>query len=312
MRSLDKEGTTADRSAVRMDLLTAHYTSLQPTSITPDNTRSRNRACKTSISSPTLLITYTHRSEATLQASRAFRSTRTLKMTGERKTATLRGQFSRMPFNSTTESIRSNDEAPNQNARNASTAKPSRLAFLDLPAELRNKIYRYNMISNEPIKVQSARTWHDRHRFTILPALTFVSKQVRLETQRIFLEENEFIFVAETLRQRNMPALFAFRSMHWNVGLEIQTLHVCLEIEKRSLGVLWRLLAYVTLSKAGDRITIVNQAYSNSWMHETLGRVQDLGLGVCDCGVRRFVKRSVMRESPMTTISFRSVQSHRA
>lgn len=72
----------------------------------------------------------------------------------------------------------------------SSTAPSTSSGFFSLPPELRNVIYHYVLVSNERIKVQpdnGQRSPRGRPRHLIvLPALATVSKQMRLETQRIF------------------------------------------------------------------------------------------------------------------------------
>jgi hypothetical protein len=73
------------------------------------------------------------------------------------------------------------------------TPAPSRL--LALPPELRNRIFRYALVSDQTIRVgvQSySSRGRSRRRFGMLPGLINVSKQIRHETQAIFFKENEF------------------------------------------------------------------------------------------------------------------------
>jgi hypothetical protein len=96
---------------------------------------------------------------------------------------------------------RSRARPKKKQAKSTSTTKPSNKQatpapspLLELAPELRNAIVRYVVVSDEPIKVQSQlsrRKGH--HHFTMIPGLTMVCKQLRLESQRIFLEENDFL-----------------------------------------------------------------------------------------------------------------------
>lgn len=69
--------------------------------------------------------------------------------------------------------------------QNRRTTAPSRL--LSLAPELRNVIFRYAVVSDEPIKIQFKSNRHDnRYHFAMVPGLTMACKQTRLETQLSF------------------------------------------------------------------------------------------------------------------------------
>lgn len=175
-----------------------------------------------------------------------------------------------------------------QSIRSAASSSPVRL--LDLPPELRNSIYRYAIVSNEPIELQHKSNRHSKQcRFTIIPALTLVSKQLRLETRRLFLQENEFLVGAAILRQRG--ALLAFHSMHQLVGLELQSIQVSYKSMKRFEGCNFQMEAELTLSKVEGRIEITKQAYDgrnfglrSPVVHPSVSRLE-----VCGCRVQELV-----------------------
>ncbi|KAF7194672.1 hypothetical protein HII31_03934 [Pseudocercospora fuligena] len=58
--------------------------------------------------------------------------------------------------------------------------------FLDLPGELRNRIYRLALIQKDNTRIAVSSTGFER------PALTRVNKQIRQESMPIFLYENKF------------------------------------------------------------------------------------------------------------------------
>jgi len=64
-----------------------------------------------------------------------------------------------------------------------------RLHLLGLPRELRDQIYKYAIVSDKPVNIGPGGRGRRRHFFNI-PALTKVSRQLRHETRRMFLEQN--------------------------------------------------------------------------------------------------------------------------
>lgn len=66
--------------------------------------------------------------------------------------------------------------------KHASDGEASFHRFLDLPAELRNKIYSYAVLINKPIHLAAA----------FAPPITRVSKQLRAEALPVFFAENSF------------------------------------------------------------------------------------------------------------------------
>lgn len=95
---------------------------------------------------------------------------------------------------------------------------PTPVGFFTLPPELRNDIYRYALVSDESIKVQFESSQRGRRGrrcyFTMLPALATVSKQVGLESQRIFFEENQFVVTLVMFKPRSLAPLIAFQKIH--------------------------------------------------------------------------------------------------
>ncbi|CAK4033259.1 Hypothetical predicted protein [Lecanosticta acicola] len=66
-------------------------------------------------------------------------------------------------------------------------------ALLNLPAELRNRIYEYAVISSDRLLVPST-CKHDDRPTAQQPALTKVNRQVREETIKTFYAENVFVY----------------------------------------------------------------------------------------------------------------------
>lgn len=197
-------------------------------------------------------------------------------------------------------------KAKSQKTENKSTAKdehetPSAAlltppkGFLDLPPELRNAIYRLVLIKDEPVRVQCERVPSRtvRYRFTMIPALTLVSKQLRLETQRIFMEGNEFLLTPNILKLESEASLLALSRMHKDVGLDLKALQVNLEVKKRCDGDLYSMTADYTIRVVNDKITVTQQAYGasyvgrrgSSWPPTYVPHV-----GVCDCKGRMYAE----------------------
>jgi hypothetical protein len=195
------------------------------------------------------------------------------------------------------------------------TAPPKQLGFFSLPPELRNIIYRYVLVSNERIKVQpnsGQRSSRGRPcHLTVLPALATVSKQVRLETQRIFFEENQFEITPEILKHRELAPLAIFRSMHRQLGLEIRTLRVCREIQKRCNGHLFRFTGCFTVSKDDTGLSISNEVYSATYIGRSPQAHAALQIHVCGCFVQR-VARAYTRDPDIMRFLHRLCLAYRA
>jgi len=177
----------------------------------------------------------------------------------------------------------------------ASTPSPS--TFLTLPPEVRNNIYRFALISNGPVKMQfsSGRRRSSPLRFTMIPGLINVSKQLRSETLRIFFENNTFEITPEVwkLRERMAIPLLLLRTMHQNLGLELRSVKVCQEIKMRDGKKLFQAKASFTVTMGpGSGLTIVEEDYSATYIGRPLPIVPHLG--VCGCEIA-FVVRSCNR-----------------
>ena len=164
------------------------------------------------------------------------------------------------------------------------SSTPSKL--LELPPELRDKIFRYALVSNEPIKLEfSSYGWRSkRRRFTMIPGLINASKQLRSETQRMFFEENTFEITPEVWKQRSVAPLLFLRTMHHDLGLELGSVRVCQEKTMRDQKMLFRLKASFTISiDANDGLTIAEQDYSITYIGRSLGIAPHFG--VCGCHI---------------------------
>lgn len=196
-----------------------------------------------------------------------------------------------------------NTESSKTDASAAPAASPSTpptpLGFFSLPPELRNNIYRYALVSDDPIKVQFYRSQRGRRgshcRFTMLPALATVSKQVRLESQRVLFEDNQFETTLDMSKPRDLAPLIAFQKLHQRLGTGIRSLRVCHEVKKRCDGDLFQLKGCFTVSKAGTKLSISGEAYSATYLGRTPRGQAVPYTFVCGCSVRfsagRFEKR---------------------
>ena len=158
--------------------------------------------------------------------------------------------------------------------------------FFGLPAELRNRIYRHVMVSDETIEVQTKFIGPRRYCLAIVPALTQVSKQLRSETQRLFILENRFRIKLEPMQGRDIRALRAFSHMHSHAGLHLRSLQVSYEVYKRCDGVLWLLRADLTFCRVGGCVEITEQAYTKSYRGSGNPHAH-----VCDCAVKRLLRK---------------------
>lgn len=71
-----------------------------------------------------------------------------------------------------------------------------RLSFLDLPAEIRNKIYRRSLVKKR---------WPDRIKGLIQPPLTLVNRQIRSEALPVYYGSNRFSLTIPTKPPLNEP-----------------------------------------------------------------------------------------------------------
>ena len=105
--------------------------------------------------------------------------------------------------------------------------RPSKASLLGLPAELRNQIYRNVLVERDPIEVDCyhwADPVHKPCHFTMTAPLTMVSRQLKQETQAIFLLENVFEFQSDLLSNHSTAPIRAFRELWRNTGVELQRL----------------------------------------------------------------------------------------
>jgi hypothetical protein len=165
--------------------------------------------------------------------------------------------------------------------------------LLELPAEVRNKIVRYVLVSNEPIKVQftSCRWRSSRRHFTMIPGLINASKQLRSETRRIFFEENTFEITPEVwkLKQRGAAPLLLLRTMHHNLGLDLRSVRVGEEIKMRVQKVLFQLKGSFTIGIDADGgLVISEQDYFGTYIGRSLPVTPHLG--VCGCVIAQYAR----------------------
>jgi hypothetical protein len=210
-------------------------------------------------------------------------------MAGIKKAKAARGRPSKEQ-RGTTPKNQKNKASSTTNLSTAFPTAPSTLSnFLALPPETRNNIYRYALISDEPVKVQFESTQRGRgdrcYRFTMLPGLATVSKQVRLESQRIFLE-NKFEITPEMLKPRDLAPVIALQTMHRRLGAEIRTLRVNQEAKKRCDGDLFQLKGCFTVSKVGTKLSVSNEAYSATYIGRTPRGQAVPYTFVCGCMVK--------------------------
>jgi len=96
----------------------------------------------------------------------------------------------------------------------------------------------------------------------MLPRLAKVSKQVRRESQRIFFEENQFEIALELRKHPTLAPLTTLNNMHRQLGLEISSLRVDLEIEKLYNSVVYLFIGHFTLSNPGPRFLVSDEFYN--------------------------------------------------
>ena len=176
-----------------------------------------------------------------------------------------------------------------------SKASSTTSKLLEIPAELRNRILWYALVSDEPVKVGIqfySRCGRTRGRLTMLPGLLSVSKQLRAETQLVFFQENQFEIMPEVLKERSAAPLLLLRAMHRTMGLELSSVRICQEIKKRCEGELFQLKATFTLSMSAGTLTISDQVYSATWLGRYLQRYPSRPhIDVCGCDFEEFMRR---------------------
>ena len=172
--------------------------------------------------------------------------------------------------------------------KNKASSTPSKL--LELPLELRDKIFRYAIVSNAPIKLQfSSRWWPSRRRrFTMIPGLITASKQLRSETQRILFEANTFEITPEVWNQRSGAPVISLRALHHNLGLGLSAVSVCQEITVKINRFLFRLKgSFAVSADAEEGFTIAKQDYSCTHIGGPLPVAPQPG--VCGCDIAAHV-----------------------
>lgn len=90
--------------------------------------------------------------------------------------------------------------------------------FLDLPAELRNRVYHLSLVESHPIQAIYRGGREDESIWVKppeQPALTFTCKKVRQETLPIFFGQNSFVFDTSTVshQKSSIISIKAFREI---------------------------------------------------------------------------------------------------
>lgn len=124
----------------------------------------------------------------------------------------------------------------------------------------------------------------------MLPGLINASKQVRHETQLIFFKENDFEITPQVLKERSDAPLLSTRTMHRNVGLELRSVRVFLEVKKRFDSELFQLKGSFTLSLNGGNLAISNEVYSGTYIGRSSPSRAPPGLNVCGCDIEDLVR----------------------
>jgi hypothetical protein len=201
-------------------------------------------------------------------------------MAGSKKVGGPRAPPLKKKTKSTTTTKRSEDKAPSVHSK-----------LLEIPPELRNRIFRYALVSDEPIKVgvQSySSRGRVRRRFDMLPGLFTVSKQVRNETQAIFFKENELEVTHEVLKERSAAPLLLLRIMHQNVGLEFDSARFCLEMKRRFEGELFQVkvtfaITITPVDETGKGSSNIDYHHTNQYIGRPHNSQVPPGLGACGC-----------------------------
>ncbi|KAK4540580.1 hypothetical protein LTR36_009110 [Oleoguttula mirabilis] len=87
-----------------------------------------------------------------------------------------------------------------------SLCNSKRSPLLDIPGELRNRIYRLAVISDTTVNVDSTELWGPGGTLSQTPALMRTCKQLREEVHEIYLEENSFAFTHLTIHPNAIAA----------------------------------------------------------------------------------------------------------
>lgn len=189
------------------------------------------------------------------------------------------------------------------------TVGSSQKGLLDLPPELRNHIYSYAMVRDQPIEVQCRYNRSSRcYGFTMIPPLSLVNRQLRLETLGLFLRESEFKLTREFMQQGKLGSLFALHRMHRNVGLELKTLHICHRLKKKPLGThaCFQCEAHLTLSKGEGRVEVTTEAYAGIPVFRRFSLPMSVryDINVCGCRIQRFAREFNEDSGPHDIVPF--------
>ena len=204
-------------------------------------------------------------------------------MEGSKKVGDSRPPPLKKPLKSTATTKRPNNKAPSE---------PSRL--LELAPEIRNHIFQYVLVSDEPVKVSVqlfTRRGRTLRRLLMLPGLINACKQLRHETQTIFFNENTFEITNAVLKERSDAPLLSLRTMHQNMGLGLSSMRVCQVIKKRVSGVLFQMKADFTFSSHAGSLTISNQNYSATYLGRSQQHLPTHHIDVCGCDVAEHMRR---------------------
>lgn len=202
-------------------------------------------------------------------------------MAGSKKPGSSRAPPLKKQSKSTTATKRPKNAAPSTSSK-----------LLELPAELRNRIFEYALVGDEPVKVGVQRyssRGRSRGCLTMLPGLINTSKQLRHETQLLSFKESNFEITPEVLKERSAAPLLLLRTMHRNMGLELSSVRVCQKIKKRCHGELFQLKARFTLSMSAGVLTISDQDYSAIYLGRSKRHPATPHIEVCGCDVTEFV-----------------------
>lgn len=115
-----------------------------------------------------------------------------------------------------------------------SEAEPERASLLGLPGEIRNQIYAYVVVREEPIEIEYT-TQHvgdglSLQRFTpaMVQPLIMVSRKLRHEVQSLLVRENHFKITdcSRFFEPKSMKALSSFRGFCEGFGAELRRIRV--------------------------------------------------------------------------------------
>lgn len=154
-----------------------------------------------------------------------------------------------------------------------------RLHLLELPRELRDQIYTYAIISDKPVNIGPG----DRREkyFYNIPALTKVSRQLRHETRRMFLEQNTLKIDEQTLIVSLSSKPFnTFKA--WCAGSELKNTRTYSHRLGRCSGN--AIDATLVATKTSDGVKVSLENVESDWK-------------VCSCRVERLANECGDQES---------------